>query len=125
MQLGRRLLEDMKGEHKDKVSNGDNDCDECGVNGDDWYHYVIIYDVYEDYGANNEKNMTIKADNKSALIKVETDKLMEKNFKKEFPGLGFHQVALLVAHILFLFSTLNVYLYDVLQFIIYRFFLPL
>ena len=33
---------------------------------------------------------------------METDKLMEKNFKKEFPGLGFHQVALLVAHILFL-----------------------
>ena len=25
---------------------------------------------------------------------VETDKLMDKNFKKEFPGLGFHQVTL-------------------------------
>jgi hypothetical protein len=41
LQLGRRLLEDMKGEHKEKV---------------------------------------------------ESDKLMDKNFKKEFPGLGFHQV---------------------------------
>ena len=25
--------------------------------------------------------------------KVEIDKLMDKNFKKEFPGLGFHQVS--------------------------------
>ena len=40
--------------------------------------------------------MRMKVHCESALIKVETDKLMDKNFKKEFPGLGFHQVALLV-----------------------------
>ena len=41
----------------------------------------------------------------SALVKVETDKLMDKNFKKEFPGLGFHQVALLF-YMFFFFSFL-------------------
>ena len=29
-------------------------------------------------------------------MQVETDKLMDKNFKKEFPGLGFHQVHFVV-----------------------------
>ena len=40
-------------------------------------------------------------------IKVETDKLMDKNFKKEFPGLGFHQVAMLYGHILSFLPSLN------------------
>ena len=33
-------------------------------------------------------------------MQVETDKLMDKNFKKEFPGLGFHQVHFVVTWLL-------------------------
>ena len=96
MQLGRRLLEDMKGEHKEKVGNdentiklmtkvGDNDKDDD--NDDD-------YDDGNNGDDDNDNYESVDKDN--GLIKVETDKLMDKNFKKEFPGLGFHQVAALL-----------------------------
>ena len=37
---------------------------------------------------------------KQQTMQVETDKLMDKNFKKEFPGLGFHQVHFVVTWLL-------------------------